>query len=162
MAQIPEKIQKKIALSAFTGKSAIRAIKIDHPNPSVEYVLSFVYYFVDHDNTRIQYIFSRINMSLFGLEFAVTGTLEKTTKEITKMIKDMGGKVNWWIHGKTAAVISNEEEIKKCGSQMKLAEKLGIQVVPLKFLDELSNTDPFEAIKSMDISPWNCKDVSFN
>lgn len=57
MAQIPEKIQKKIALSAFTGKSAIRAIKIDHPNPSVEYVLSFVYYFVDHDNTRIQYIF---------------------------------------------------------------------------------------------------------
>lgn len=97
---------------------------------------------------------------MFGLEFAVIGTLEKTTKEITKIIKDMGGNVNWWIRGKTAAVISNEEEIVKCGPRMKLAEDLGIQVVPLNFLDQLSNTDPFEAIKSMDISPWNCKDVS--
>lgn len=97
-------------------------------------------------------------MPLFDLEFVIVGKLPKT--EITAKIKEMGGKVcNMFVSKKTAAIISNEDEINKNRYEMAQAKLMGIQVVPVEFLDAVKNVDPFVAITQMNICKWKCENV---
>lgn len=98
---------------------------------------------------------------LFDLEFFVAGKLEKSKREITQVVEEMKGRVGAFIHSKTAAVISDAQNVKaKSHCMMPQAEKLGIQVVPVGFLDAVKTSNPFSLINDMNISSWKCIDVS--
>lgn len=90
--------------------------------------------------------------------------LEKSREEIGQMVLAMGGRLESMIHGKTAAVISNAEEVKNLKNKFWIdqAKMSQIQVVPVEFLDAVKNTDVFEAINEHNMvkSLWKCKDVS--
>lgn len=72
----------------------------------------------------------------------------------------MKGKVEQFVRQRTAAVISDAEGIEEMGPYLESARQLGVQVVPVKFLDDVKISDPFSLIKEMNLSPWQCKDVS--
>lgn len=102
-----------------------------------------------------------VDIRLKGLEFVVDSALEKTKiKEIATAIVDMKGSVSCFLGEKTAAVISDAEKIEEMVPVMKLAKQFGIQVVPVDFLDAVKTTDPFPLINDMNMSTWNCIDVS--
>lgn len=99
------------------------------------------------------------------MEFGITGSLQKTHTEIKTAIQKMGGRVTpYFMDKKTAAVISKVEEVRKHEKYMKplikQAKQLGLQVVPVSFIDRVKTADPFDLIKEMNLSPWNCIDVS--
>lgn len=105
--------------------------------------------------------FHSIETRLNGLEFLVVGELEKTKREIAEAVESMKGHVGFVFNEKTtAAVISDAENVKEMGPVMEMAKKFGIQVVRVDFLDAVKTTDPFPLINDMNISPWECKDVS--
>lgn len=66
----------------------------------------------------------------------------------------MGGNVVSVIHDKLAAVISNQQEVQRMGSQMKEARKYNIQVISDDFLTELTITDPMLYIISKSLADW--------
>lgn len=101
-----------------------------------------------------------IDSRLIGLEFYIEGKLEKSKSEIEKAIKEMKGTVVHFIGRKTAAVVSSAENVKAMGPYMQNAKEIGIQVVPVDFLDAVKFSDPFSLIKDMNLSPWECIDVS--
>lgn len=101
-----------------------------------------------------------IDSRLIGLEFYIEGKLEKSKSEIEKAIKEMKGTVGHFIGRKTAAVFSSAENVKAMGPYMQNAKEIGIQVVPVDFLDAVKFSDPFSLIKDMNLSPWECIDVS--
>lgn len=72
----------------------------------------------------------------------------------------MNGSFGSFLSKKTAALISNADSVKEMGPYPNSAEKLGLQVVPVDFLDAVKLADPFTLIKDMNLSPWNCIDVS--
>ena len=100
------------------------------------------------------------------MEFSIIGNLEKTHKEIKDIIEKLGGRMTslFLDKNKTAAVISRVEEVRKdekfMKPHMKTAKQLGIQVVPEDFLDAVKSADPFVLIKDMNLSTWECIDVS--
>lgn len=94
------------------------------------------------------------------MEFFVVCKKE-TRKVIVGAIQKMGGKVGAFVHGKTAAIISDTNEIDETLWQFKSAKSMFIQVVPVDFLDAVKKADPFLVIKQMNMSPWKCKDVGF-
>lgn len=73
----------------------------------------------------------------------------------------MGGKLVTSIHQQLAAVISNESEVEKMNEKMQKAKSLGIQVVPLKFLDDVKSGNAIKYIKTQSICDWGT-DVSAN
>lgn len=92
--------------------------------------------------------------TLFNMEFALIGKLKNSKQEIEKAIRKMGGKVVSVIHNKLAAIISNEEEVKRMGLQMKEAKKFNIQVVTVDFLTAVETTDPILYIISQSLADW--------
>lgn len=88
------------------------------------------------------------------MEFALIGKLNLPKHEIESIIKKMGGKLVTGIHDKLAAVISNEEEIRKMGPKMADAKKLDIQVVSENFLTSIKSTCPYICIISRKICDW--------
>lgn len=101
-----------------------------------------------------------IDTRLCGLEFFVEGKLEKSKREIEQAIKKMKGTVGYFLGERTAAVISNAESVKAMGPFMENAKKIGLQVVPVDFLDAVKVSDPFSLINDMNLSPWECIEVS--
>lgn len=101
-----------------------------------------------------------IGTRLRGLEFFVDGTLKESKREITLAITKMDGRVGSIVTERTAAIISDAEGIEKMGPFMKNARDLKIQVVPVGFLDDVKIADPFSLIKDLNLSPWQCIDVS--
>lgn len=93
------------------------------------------------------------------MEFALIGKLDRAKEEIKSKIEKHGGKLVSSVHEKTAAVISTEIEVKKMSEKMEKAKTLGIQVVTLKFLDEIKNGDVIKYIKTQSICDWGT-DVS--
>lgn len=100
------------------------------------------------------------------MEFVIIGELENTYKDIKSIIVSMGGNIISMLNSKTAAVISNEEEVMKEDNDMKFqiyqAKMLGIQVVTENFLEAVKNADPFVVIREMNIAKWSCNDVSYS
>lgn len=97
---------------------------------------------------------------LCGLEFVVDPKL-KNQQEITRTIKQMKGTIGYFISKQTAAVISDVEGVEEMGFYcLESARKVGIQVVPVKFLDDVKISDPYLLINEMNLSPWPCIDVS--
>lgn len=113
------------------------------------------------------YWFFRVNASepLRDLEFAIVVS-SPLNKEIKNKVEKMGGTVvGLFVTSKTAAVISDVEEVTCSENKMKLhikqAKIMGIQVVSAdKFFEAVKNDDPFNVIKQMNIAKWPCKDVS--
>ena len=95
------------------------------------------------------------------MEFVLIGKLKTPKKKIESRIKMLGGKVVAEIHGKLAAVISNEDEIKKMGPKMTLAKTFDIQVVSEDFLTEVEKIDPCRYIICRSLSDWG-GNVSFS
>lgn len=58
----------------------------------------------------------------------------------------------------TTAVISDKKSVAAMGSwTMQIANKLGIHVVPIEFLDAVKTcSDPLSLIKDMKLNPWDC------
>lgn len=97
------------------------------------------------------------------MDFAIVG-LQKSYKQIKDTIEKMGGRVvTLFLGKKTAAVISRKEEVIKVDRDMlpmmQQAKKLELQVVPESFLDAVKTADPFDLIRNMNISSWQCIDV---
>lgn len=116
------------------------------------HLVHFLYHFRD--------LYS-IDTLLRGLTFVVDGQLEKSKcKRIQQAIKTMKGDVGKFVSEKTAAIISDAERVKAMGPYMKNAKELGIQVVPIEFLDRVKGSDPFTLINEMNLSTWQCIDVS--
>lgn len=88
------------------------------------------------------------------MEFALIGKFKLSKQEIESTIKKMGGRVVAEIHEKIAAVISNEEEIRKMGPRMILAEKFNVQVVSEDYLTSVEINDPKMCIITRCISNW--------
>lgn len=88
------------------------------------------------------------------MEFALIGKLKTPQTQIESVIKKFGGKVVAKIHDKLAAVISDEDEIKKMGPKMTMAKTYNIQVVSEDFLTNIETTDPYICIISRKISDW--------
>lgn len=91
---------------------------------------------------------------LFNMEFALIGRFKVSQQEIEQTIRKMGGNVVSVIHDKLAAVISNQQEVQRMGSQMKEARKYNIQVISDDFLTELTITDPMLYIISKSLADW--------
>lgn len=96
---------------------------------------------------------------LYKMEFSLIGKLDRSKDEIKKHIEKLGGKLVTSVHDKMAAVISNEDEVEKMNEKMQKAKSFGIQVVPLKFLDEVKTVNALKYIKSQSICDWG-SDVS--
>lgn len=88
------------------------------------------------------------------MEFVIIGNLKRSRNEIESIIKKMGGKIVPRVHYKLAAIISNQEEVQKMGSQMEEAKAFDIQVVSEEFLTEIANNDPVLHIITENISNW--------
>lgn len=91
------------------------------------------------------------------MEFAIHGNnLTRPQSEIERMVKKMGGKIAPNVHYKLAAVISNEDEMRKMSDQILTAKLYGIQIVSEAFLTEVAelNTDPILYIISKSICDW--------
>lgn len=88
------------------------------------------------------------------MEFAIIGNLKRPNKEIESTIKKMGGKIAPRVHYKLAAVISNQEELKKMDSQMEEAKAYDIQVVSADFLTDIVDSDPILYIITEKLSSW--------
>lgn len=91
------------------------------------------------------------------MEFAIVGiNLTRPRNEIERMIKKLGGKVVPNIHYKLAAVISNEDEVRRMSDPILAAKLYGIQVVTGAFLTEVAelNIDPILYIVSQSICDW--------
>lgn len=95
------------------------------------------------------------------MEFTLIGKLARTKEEIKIEIEKLGGKLVSSVHEKMAAVISTEDEVEKMNDKMEKAKSLGIQVVPLKFLDEVKSGNALKYIKTQSICDWGT-DVSVN
>lgn len=79
--------------------------------------------------------------------------------EIKDVVQAMGGEVVMSVSNKTAAVISNKDEMKVGGNQMAQAKELGIPVVPVEFLEAARSSDIFEVITKINLSSWPCTHV---
>lgn len=93
------------------------------------------------------------------MEFCVIGKLERSKDEIKSKIEKLGGKLVSSVHEKLAAVISTENEVEKMNDKMEKAKTFGIQVVPVKFLDEVKGDNAIKYIKTQSICDWGT-DVS--
>lgn len=95
------------------------------------------------------------------MEFVIIGKLNKSTEEITNIVKKLGGKIVNEIHSNLAAVISSLKEIiKNSDPRIIEAKQFGIQVVSEDFLTQAQVTDPIAYITNKCISLWG-GDVSF-
>lgn len=82
-------------------------------------------------------------------------------KEIERIVNRLGGKIVNKIHGKLAAVISNQETLEKNSKIIQIAKSYNIQVVSENFLAEAQHSDPLWYIKNYSLSEWG-SDVSDN
>lgn len=96
---------------------------------------------------------------LYRMEFGLIGKLDRSRDEIKSDIERLGGKLVSSVHDKMAAIISNEVEVKKINEKMQKAKTFGIQVVPLKFLDDVKAGNAIKYIKTLSICDWGT-DVS--
>lgn len=100
------------------------------------------------------------------MEFAIVGQLVKSSKEIRSTIEAMGGKIIYMLNTKTAAVISNAEEVEKdeidMKFQIKQAKMMGIQVVSEDFIEAVKNDDPYAVINDKNMAQWICNDVCYD
>lgn len=91
------------------------------------------------------------------MEFVIVGShLTTPRNEIERMVKKMGGKIVPNIHHKVAAVISNENEVRKMSKPILTAKLYDIQVVSEQFFIDVyeSNIDPVWYIVTKNISEW--------
>lgn len=113
---------------------------------------------------KINFLFSpkvqRERPPLHRMEFGVIGKLERSRDEIKSAIERLGGKLAASIHDKMAAVISNEAEVEKMKDKMQQAKTFGIQIVSVKFLDEVKAGNAIKYIKTQSICDWG-SDVSW-
>lgn len=93
------------------------------------------------------------------MEFNIIGKLDRSRDEIKSEIEKLGGKLVSSVHEKLAAVISTESEVEKMNEKMQKAKTFGIQVVSLKFLDEVKSGNAIKYIKTQSICDWGT-DVS--
>ncbi|KAJ6635587.1 Poly [ADP-ribose] polymerase [Pseudolycoriella hygida] len=91
---------------------------------------------------------------LYKLEFGLIGKLDRSKDEIKKQVEKLGGKLVSSINEKMAAVISKEAEVEKMSEKMQNAKSFGIQVVPVKFLDEVIAGNAIKFIKTLSICDW--------
>ncbi|XP_032579279.1 poly [ADP-ribose] polymerase isoform X1 [Drosophila sechellia] len=96
-----------------------------------------------------------ISPPLYNLKFSIIG-LKNQHKELRKRIANLGGKFEAKISENTIAIISTELEIQKKSVRMKSAEELGIQIVPIEFLDfvEADKEGAIKYINSTCICSW--------
>jgi len=71
---------------------------------------------------------------LYNFKFATIG-LKDNDKELKKRIGRLSGKCDSKITEDVIAIISTEKEVEKLSSRMKKAKELGINIVPMKYLD---------------------------
>lgn len=98
------------------------------------------------------------------MEFGIEISFPKTYNEIKAAIERLGGTVTYFMSKNTAAVISKAREThldeENMKFKIKMAKQLGLQVVPEAFIERVKTEDPLDLIKEMNLSPWNCVDVS--
>lgn len=66
-----------------------------------------------------------------GKQFCITGSFDKNRKEIAELIEQNGGNVSGSVSGKCDYLVTGE----KAGSKLKKAQKLGVEVVDLKWIE---------------------------
>lgn len=88
------------------------------------------------------------------MEFGLIGKFDRSRDEIKSTIEKLGGKLVSSVHEKMAAVISNESEVEKMNEKMQKAKSYGIQVVSLKFLDDVKTGNAIKYIKTQSLCDW--------
>lgn len=88
------------------------------------------------------------------MEFGVIGRFDRSRDEIKRAIEKLGGKLVSTIHEKMAAIISDEKEVEKMNEKMEKAKSFGIQIVPLKFLDDVKTGNAIKYIKTQSLCDW--------
>jgi len=92
---------------------------------------------------------------LYNFKFATIG-LKDNDKELRKRIGRLSGKCDSKITEDVIAIISTEKEVEKLSSRMKKAKELGINIVPMKYLDyvESDGSGVLTFINSMTLCDW--------
>lgn len=93
------------------------------------------------------------------MEIGLIGKLDRSRDEIKIQVEKLGGKLTSSVHSKMAVIISNEKEVEKMSEKMQTAKEHGIQIVPLKFLDEVTADNAIKYMKTQSICDWGT-DVS--
>ncbi len=120
-------------------------------NKSKNNFLIFLSFFSFSSAPKVQ----RDKPPLYRMEFGLIGRFDRSKDEIKIDIERLGGKLVSSIHDKMAAVISNESEVEKMNEKMQKAKTLGIQAVPLKFLDDVkAGSNAIKYIKTQNICDW--------
>lgn len=90
------------------------------------------------------------------MELVLVGDFSKTRADIEKMIKKMGGKIGTKVHSRTAAIISNANEVQKMDKPLRDARMFDIQVVSEDFLNDTQSpdVDPVGYILTESICDW--------
>lgn len=97
---------------------------------------------------------------LYNMEFVILGKTTAPKEELKEKIRLMGGKVVTKIHERTAAIISNKDEVEKMNYRMEEAKDNQIQVVPESFVDHVQKKGgALDYIQARSICDWG-SDVS--
>lgn len=91
---------------------------------------------------------------LYKMEIGLIGKLDRSKDEIKSQVEKLGGKLTSSVHSKMAVIISNEKEVEKMSEKMQTAKQHGIQIVPLKFLDEVTAENAIKYMKTQSICDW--------
>lgn len=97
---------------------------------------------------------------LYNMEFVILGKTKASKEDIKERIRLMGGKVVTKIHERTAAIISNKDEVEKMNKRMEEAKDHSIQVVPEDFVEHVQKKGgALDYIQARSICDWG-SDVS--
>uniref|UniRef100_A0A336MUR8 Poly [ADP-ribose] polymerase n=2 Tax=Culicoides sonorensis TaxID=179676 RepID=A0A336MUR8_CULSO len=92
---------------------------------------------------------------LYNMEFVILGKTKIPKDDIKEQIRLMGGKVVTKIHERTAAIISNKNEVENMNYRMEEAKDHQIQVVSEAFLDHVKQKGgALEYIQARSICDW--------
>ncbi|XP_070576368.1 poly [ADP-ribose] polymerase 1-like [Ptychodera flava] len=91
---------------------------------------------------------------LHNCRIVLVGTLSKENKEITKIVKTLGGEVVSKVNKKVACVISTQEEVDKMSKKIAEAKKADIHVVSEDFLESVKKGGAALMIQQHSIASW--------
>lgn len=99
--------------------------------------------------------YSDPNKPLAGYKIFTAGRLSKTKAQLKDIIKNMGGDFVTSLNSKTTICISNNSELELDSKAMKECKELGVPVLDLEFLEDVStNGSASSKISPHTISSW--------
>ncbi|CAF1114104.1 unnamed protein product [Rotaria sordida] len=91
---------------------------------------------------------------LKGYSIVLAGRLSKTAATLQQEIERLGAKVLANVDATVDVVISTQDEVQKKSKKIQDAQLFEIHVVPVQFLDDIQNDQPWVVMEKLKISTW--------